>query len=355
MKKIKLGITIGDVNGVGLEVILKSISNNNVLKHISPIIYGSAKIVSYHKNIIGLDNLQFKTVDRAEVAYKDSINLVSCWDENVNITLGKPTEEGGKFAKMAIEKAVTDLANGDIDALVTGPINKDAMHQAGFQYIGHTEMLTEASGKKESLMFMVSDGIRVGLVTNHEQIKEVAKNITKERILHKLHLMNESLIKDFGIDKPKIAVLGLNPHAGDGGTIGKEDEEIVRPAVLEAKKNGMMTFGPYPADGFFGAAQFKKFDAVLAMYHDQGLIPFKSLTFGSGVNFTAGLNFIRTSPDHGTAYDIVGQNIADPTSFRNAIYTAIDIYRNRKSYKEMHSDKLVKRSGKIAKVERGAV
>jgi len=352
MQKIKLGITIGDVNGIGLEVILKTISDERLLKHVSPVIYGSTKIVSYHKNIIGLNDLHVKSVEEAKFAYKDRISVVNCWDDNVNIELGKATEEGGKFAKMAIERAVEDLTNNDLDVLVTGPINKEAMHLAGFEYIGHTEMLTEASGKKQSLMFMVSDNIRVGLVTNHSELRNVAEEVSKERILEKLHIMNDSLIKDFGIVKPRIAIMGLNPHAGDGGTIGKEDEEIVRPAVLEAKKNGMMVFGPYPADGFFGSAQYQKFDAVLAMYHDQGLIPFKSLTFGTGVNFTAGLDCIRTSPDHGTAYDIVGQGVADPQSFRNAVYAAMDIYRNRADHKDMNSNKLKKKSGHLTKNER---
>lgn len=352
MQKIKLGITIGDVNGIGLEVILKTINDERILKHVSPIIYGSTKIVSYHKNIIGLNDLSVKSVEEAKHAYKDRISVVNCWDDNVNVELGKATEVGGKFAKIAIERAVADLTNSDIDVLVTGPINKEAMHLAGFEYIGHTEMLTEASGKKQSLMFMVSDNIRVGLVTNHSELKKVSEEVTKDRILQKLAIMNDSLIKDFGIIKPRIAIMGLNPHAGDGGTIGKEDEEIVRPAVLEAKKNGMMVFGPYPADGFFGSSQYTKFDAILAMYHDQGLIPFKSMTFGTGVNFTAGLDCIRTSPDHGTAYDIVGQGIADPQSFRNAVYAAIDIYRSRADHADMNSNKLKKKSGHLTKMER---
>lgn len=355
MQKIKVGITIGDVNGVGLEVILKTIADDRMLKHISPVLYGTTKIVSYHKNIIGLHDLSLKTVDEAKFAYKDRVSVVNCIDEDVTIELGKATEIGGKVAKIAIERAVADLQAGDIDVLVTGPINKEAMKLAGFEYIGHTEMLTEASDKKESLMFMVSDNVRVGLVTNHLEIGKVAGSITKEQIHAKLKIMNETLIQDFGLIKPRIAVLGLNPHAGDGGAIGQEDEEIIRPTVLEAKKNGMMAFGPYPADGFFGSAQYTKFDGVLAMYHDQGLIPFKSLTFGTGVNFTAGLDFVRTSPDHGTAYDIVGKGEADPQSFRNAVYAALDIYRHRNDHADMNSNKLKKRSGKIAKIERGAV
>ncbi|MBT8221113.1 MAG: 4-hydroxythreonine-4-phosphate dehydrogenase PdxA [Bacteroidia bacterium] len=351
MGKIKIGITIGDVNGVGLEVILKTIADERILKQISPLIYGSSKIVSYHKNIIGLQDLHFKSIGSAKDAYRDRINIVNCWNDNVTITLGKPSEESGKFAKMALEKSVEDLTNGDIDALVTGPIHKEAMQMAGFEYVGHTEMLTEASGNSESLMFMVSEDVRIGLVTNHIPISDISKNISKENILKKLQIMNDSLKMDFGITKPMIAVLGLNPHAGDGGTIGKEDEEIIRPAVVEGKKNGMMVFGPYSADGFFGSTQYKKFDGILAMYHDQGLIPFKSLTFGSGVNFTAGLKIIRTSPDHGTAYDIAGQNIADYSSFRNAVYLAIDINHNRKNYKEMHANRLKKKSAHISKPE----
>lgn len=352
MQKIKLGITIGDVNGIGLEVVLKTISDQRILKHISPIIYGSTKIVSYHKNIIDLQDLSLKTIEEAKHAYKDRVNVINCWTDDVTVELGQATETGGKCARLAIERAVTDLNAGDIDALVTAPINKEAMKLSGFEHIGHTEMLTEASGRKKSLMFMISDNLRVGLVTNHLEIGNVAEQITKGNILEKLKIMDDSLIQDFGIQKPRIAVLGLNPHAGDGGAIGKEDEEIIRPAVIEAKKNGLMTFGPYPADGFFGSGKYAKFDAVLAMYHDQGLIPFKSLTFGTGVNYTAGLDWVRTSPDHGTGYDIVGKNEADPQSFRNAVYAALDIFRNRADYADMHSNTLKRRSKHLTKSER---
>ena len=339
---MKIGITIGDVNGVGPEVIIKVLSNEHFVTKFTPIIYGSSKVMSYHKNIVKDSEINFFNISSADRASRDKINVINCWDENVNISLGKATEDGGKYAYLALDKAVQDLKAGLIDALVTAPINKEAMSMAQFPYPGHTEYIEHTIGGK-SLMMMVGERLRVGLVTNHLPVSEVAHKITKSQIMEKLRLLNDSLIRDFGIDKPLIAVLGLNPHAGDNGTIGKEEEEFIRPAIIEAKKSGMNVAGPYSADGFFGSSQFTKFDGILAMYHDQGLIPFKALTFGTGVNFTAGLDKIRTSPDHGTAYDLAGKNEADETSIRSAIYMAIEVYKHRTEYVDLRKNSLKKK------------
>ncbi len=331
-----IGISIGDINGVGLEVILKALNHKRILHLCTPVIYGSSKIVSYHKNIVALDELTFFGQRSAERLAHDKVNVVNCWNDNVNITLGKPTEAGGRFAQMSLEAAARDLKAGLIDALVTAPIHKKSMQMAGFAHVGHTEFLTKEFNVTDSLMLLATDNLRVGLVTAHIPLKEVAESITKEKILNKLRIFNQTLKIDFGLERPSIAVLGLNPHAGEEGMLGQEEEKIIRPAVVEAKKEkGMMVFGPYPADGFFGSGQFNKFDGILAMYHDQGLIPFKALTFGSGVNFTAGLPCIRTSPDHGTAFDIAGKNAADSSSFLHAMFMAIDVFRNRKEYHEL--------------------
>jgi 4-hydroxythreonine-4-phosphate dehydrogenase len=339
MEKLKIGISIGDINGVGLEVILKNLSNQNLAQMATFIIYGSAKVVSYHKNIVELD-LHYHQAQNIDRIHRDKVNVINCWNENVNITLGKATEDGGKYAIQSLEAATSDLRHGLIDALVTAPINKEAMQMARFPFPGHTEYITEKMEARESLMFMVHDDIKVGLVTNHLPISEVKEHINKGLIMKKIRLLEDSLRMDFGIERPTIAVLGLNPHAGDGGAIGKEDEEIVRPAIVELKKKGIIVMGPFPADGFFGSEQYKKFDAVLAMYHDQGLVPFKLLSFGQGVNFTAGLSAVRTSPDHGTAFDIAGQNLANEASFRKAIFCAIDFVKNRKTHFENHANPL---------------
>ncbi len=346
MNKLKIGISIGDINGIGLEVILKTVSNKKILDFCTPVIYGSSKVVSYHKNIVNVD-FQFHSTRTAQHLQEDKVNIVNCWNDNVNITLGKPTEPGGKYAYMALEEAVKELQHGLIDALVTAPINKYAMQMANFPYPGHTEYLTKELGEgKESMMLMVSDSLKVGLVTNHLPLREVADAIGKELILKKIKILNQSLKVDFGIDRPTIAVLGLNPHAGDDGVLGDEEDQYIRPAIAEAKDQGFIVMGPYPADGLFGSGQYKKFDAILAMYHDQGLVPFKALSFGSGVNFTAGLNYVRTSPDHGTAYDIAGKNEADPASFREALFLALDIARNRREYTEAHANPLVRKERK---------
>ncbi len=339
MTKPIIGITIGDLNGIGLEVILKTFQNEQLLNNCTPVIYGSSKVVSYHKNIVGIE-FAFNAIRSVDQATDDRVNVVNCWQDNVNITLGKATEQSGKFAFQSLEWAVKDLQAGLIDALVTAPINKEAMQMANFPFPGHTEYLTQTLGAKESVMMLVYDELRVALATNHLPLRAVPAKITKELLLQKINLLHESLCMDFGIDRPTIAVLGLNPHAGDGGLLGMEEEQQIRPAVIEAKKSGKLVMGPFPADGFFGSGQHQKYDAILAMYHDQGLAPFKALSFGNGVNYTAGLSAVRTSPDHGTAYDLAGKNGADPASFRKALFMAIDITRQRKDYKDMRANPL---------------
>lgn len=340
--KPRIGITIGDINGIGPEVIIKTLENEYILSQCIPIVYGSAKVLGYHKNIVDTNSFSFVSILEAASATEGKINVITCWSESVNISLGEATEEGGQCAHIALDKAVTDLINQDIDALVTAPINKHAMKLANFAHLGHTEYLAERCGSKDYLMFLVSEVLRMALVTTHIPVSEISMHISKDAILNKIEILDKSLREDFGIERPLIAVLGLNPHAGDGAQIGTEDEKEILPAILEAKDKKIAVAGPYAADGLFGGGAYKKFDAILAMYHDQGLIPFKSLSFGEGVNFTAGLPVIRTSPDHGTAYDIAGQNKANPDSFRKSMFMAIDICRNRKSYYDMNADKIEK-------------
>ncbi|HND88732.1 MAG TPA: 4-hydroxythreonine-4-phosphate dehydrogenase PdxA [Saprospiraceae bacterium] len=353
MSNITIGLTCGDINGIGLEVILKAVALKNAGKGFRIVIYGSTKVIAYHKNIITQENIQFHSVNTATDAQAERLNIINCWPDNVNITLGKANDVGGKCAFLALERAVKDLRSGAIDALVTAPINKKAMQMANFPFVGHTEYITSEFKAKDSLMLMVSDTLRVGVVTNHLPIREVAAAVTKERVLRKILIMAETLKIDFNLDRPTIAVLGLNPHAGDDGAIGEEDDKIVRPAIEEAKQRGVMAFGPYPADGFFGSGQFHKFDGILAMYHDQGLVPFKALSFGAGVNYTAGLASVRTSPDHGTAYDIAGKGEADETSFIKALYLAAEITRNRMEYLDMRADSLERRKQKALVSETG--
>lgn len=342
MKKVRVGITIGDINGIGLEVILKTLSNPLVSKNITPVIYGSTKVVSYHKNIINDINISYQSVKSTNRLYEDKINIFNCWQENVNINLGTLSEEGGKYAMLSLEKAVSDIKEGNIDVIVTAPINKKAMQMAGFKYPGHTEFFADQFKENQQIMLMTSEDLKVGLVTNHLPLSQVASNINKETILKKLNLLNTSLKMDFGFERPTIAVLGLNPHAGDEGSIGNEEIEIIRPAIVEAKKQNMIVMGPFPADGFFGSGKFKKFDGILAMYHDQGLVPFKTLSFNQSTNFTAGLPIIRTSPDHGTGFDIAGKDEADSSSFRYAIFKAVDIFRSRVQFKDDRANPLKK-------------
>ena len=337
---IRVGISVGDINGIGPEVIIKALRDTEILVDCTPIIYGSTKTMLFHKKAINDDLFTYQRVTDASDAQDKKVNIVSCWDEVVDIQLGKSNETGGKYAFLSLEKATQDLAAGKIDVLVTAPISKEAIHQAGFKFPGHTEYLADLSGKEDALMMMVSGNLRVALVTSHIPLKQVIEDVTQERILAKIQELNKSLIKDFGIIRPRIAVLGLNPHAGEKGEMGTEESEKITPAIQKAMEEGIITFGPYPADGFFGSRQYGEFDAVLAMYHDQGLTGFKSLAFDDGVNFTAGLPIVRTSPDHGTAFDIAGKGDANEQSMRSAIYLAIDIYRTRKFIKEINSDPL---------------
>lgn len=340
MSKLKVGITVGDINGIGLEVILKTFNDERLLELCTPIIYGSSKVVSYHKNIVKLDDLKFVSIKDASQAQEGQINVVNCWQEVVNINLGQISEEAGKYAQIALEQAVSEIMEGWTDALITAPINKAAMKLAGFPYPGHTEFLAAKSGAKEPVMLLNSEDLRIAVVTGHIPVSKVASSINREAVLRKLNILVDSLRRDFGIFQPKIAILGLNPHAGDEGAIGNEEAQHIIPVIQQMQKQGLLVYGPYPADGFFGSRAYTKFDAILAMYHDQGLVPFKTLAFGGGVNFTAGLPFVRTSPDHGTGFDIAGQNLADESSFRSALFAALDFAKNRKSYKEMTANPL---------------
>lgn len=326
-----IGITMGDYNGVGTEVILKALANKRILKICTPVIYGSMAVISKYRKILKLDNWYINQVNRVtQISFKKT-NLVHCTKQkNLEIVPGKVSQQAGAFALESIEAATKDLKQGLIDAVVTAPINKHTIQSPDFDFPGHTEYFTTQANIKESLMMMVSPLMKVAVFTGHVPLTEVSRHITRDKVFSKVSLLQKTLQKDFNIQKPKIAVLGLNPHAGEEGMLGNEEQQIIKPAIIEMKKKGSLVFGPYPADGFFGTHEYKKFDAVLAMYHDQGLIPFKTLAFENGVNYTCGLPFVRTSPDHGTAYKIAGQNTADETSFREAVFTACDIVKNRK-------------------------
>lgn len=333
--KPKIGISIGDLNGIGIEVVMKAFSDKRMFDHCTPIVYGSSKAMSYHKKALEMNDFQYNVVSGPEKAKQGALNVYNCWTEEVNIKLGHPDPDLGKFAYRALEAVNYDVSEGKIDAIITAPINKAHLSEEGKPFTGQTEFFAEKQKASSSLMFLVSEEMKVGLVTNHVPVKDVASKITTKKILEKLKVMNHSLQNDFMIERPKIAVLALNPHAGDGGIIGMEDTEIVAPAVAKAKDEKILAFGPYAADGFFGTSAFSNFDGILAMYHDQGLVPFKLLSFGHGVNFTAGLPIVRTSPDHGTAYNIAGQGVANEASFRQSVFAAADIYRNRKAFKEI--------------------
>ncbi|MDR2206564.1 MAG: 4-hydroxythreonine-4-phosphate dehydrogenase PdxA [Flavobacteriaceae bacterium] len=336
--KVKVGISVGDFNGIGPEIIMKALKDKNITDFFTPIIFASGKLFAYQKNIFKL-NHNFNYILDPEDAQSGKLNMVNLWKDNVNVDLGKPTPESTKMAIDSLNAAADALQKGKIDVLVTAPINKDEMLKQGFRHTGHTGFLEEKADKK-GLMFMVSDRLRVAVSTHHIPISQVSENISKEKLRKQIKLLNQVLIEDFCVEKPKIAVLGLNPHAGDGGALGKEEIEIIEPVINELSENGMMVFGPFPADSFFQPHKYTNFDAVLAMYHDQGLIPFKTIAYKYGVNFTAGLPFVRTSPDHGVAYDIAGQNIADETSFLEAIFAAIHIFRTRTEYQELSANRL---------------
>ena len=337
-----MAITHGDTNGVGYEVILKAFEDPQMLELCTPVIYGSPKVAAYHRNVLGLQT-NFTIIEKAEDAKDGKLNLLTTFDEEVKIELGTPAKEAGEAALTALDRAMTDYRSGLYDVLVTAPINKKTIQSSLFHFHGHTEYIESCVGDgSKALMILMNDALKVALVTTHLPIKEVADAITKEAIMEKAVILNQSLKRDFGLTKPRIAVLALNPHAGDDGLLGKEENEIIVPAIKELEGKGVLVFGPYAADGFFGSGNYRHFDAVLAMYHDQGLAPFKTLAQENGVNYTAGLPIVRTSPDHGTAYDIAGKGVADAQSFREAIYTAIDIYRNRKRYDEAGAHPLPK-------------
>ena len=343
--KIKVGISVGDFNGIGPEIIMKSLQDKNITDFFTPIIFASGKLFTYQKNIFKLQQT-YHYITEVSQAQHDKINMVNLWKDNVNVDLGKPTEESTKMAIDSLEAATTALMNGEIDVLVTAPINKDEMLKQGFKHAGHTGFLEEKFGKK-GLMFLVTDDLKVAVSTHHIPVSQVAENISKEKIKKQIKLLNQCLIEDFCIERPKIAVLGLNPHAGDGGAIGKEEIEIIEPAIRELFDNGVLAFGPFPADSFFQPNKYRNYDAVLAMYHDQGLAPFKTLAYEEGVNYTAGLPFIRTSPDHGVAYDIAGQNLADEQSFTEAIFMAIKIFKNRQEYNDLMTNRMKPRRAAV--------
>lgn len=337
--RLKIGITQGDTNGVGWEIILKILSDGRFTELCTPVVYGSSSAAAYYaKQLKDYDPVKFNIVDGADYASAGRVNLVECGSKELSVTPGKPSKAGGEAAAAALRRAVDDLKNGELDALVTAPIDKEMIQSPDFTYTGHTEFLAkELDG--EPLMIMTSELMRVGLVTIHVPVAQVAEHLSKELILDRIVQMNASMREDFGVVRPRIAVLALNPHAGDGGLLGKEEQEIIKPAIVEAYEREILAFGPFAADGFFASGQFKNYDAILAMYHDQGLAPFKTLT-PNGVNFTASLTEVRTSPDHGVAYDIAGRGVADEQSMRNAIYEAIDIVSRRAAWSEWNENPL---------------
>lgn len=338
--RVKIGITHGDLNGIGYEIIIKVLHDQRMLDMITPVVYGVSKVASYHRKVLDINDFNFNLIKNAGAANPKRPNIINVTEEEVKIDIGKSTNVAGELAYKALEKATQDLKDRKVDVIVTAPINKKNIQSDKFHFPGHTEYLAEKFSSEEYLMLMVSNNVRIGVATGHIPLMEVSKQLTTELILQKLRIIDRSLKRDFSIPKPKIALFGLNPHAGDNGLLGKEEEEVIIPAVKAAFDEGIHAYGPYAADGFFGSSAFTTFDGVLAMYHDQGLIPFKALSFESGVNFTAGLPVVRTSPAHGTAFEIAGKNQASPESMRSAIFLAADIYRNRKCYDEMNKNPL---------------
>ena len=329
LQKIRIGITQGDINGIGYEVILKTLLDIRILDICTPIVYGSPKVAAYHRKTLNISDFSLNIIKSPEEANPKRANIINCLSDDIRVELGKSTATAGEASYLSLKKAVEDAKNGKLDALVTAPINKYNIQSDQFKFSGHTEFLKDYFNVTDVLMLMASDLIKVGLLTVHIPLKDIFTFLTPEGISNKIRLMNRSLTEDFRIRKPKIAVLGLNPHAGEEGMLGKEEQDIIKPAIESLKKEDLLVFGPFAADGFFGSGNHLKFDGIFAMYHDQGLIPFKSLVLDEGVNYTAGLPIIRTSPAHGTAFDLAGKNLADHNSFRKAIYTACDIYQNR--------------------------
>ena len=341
-RKIRIGITQGDINGIGYEVILKTFADPEIFELCTPIVYGSPKLAAYHRKALELQT-QYNAIENISEALGDRLNIINCNDDEVHIELGSVTKESGKAAFEALEKAITACKNGEVDVLVTAPINKEAIHSEEFHFPGHTEYLQERMDEEEkALMILCSGDLRFALTTSHLPLRDVPAAITPELLEEKITLFNESLKVDFNINAPKIAVLALNPHAGDNGLIGTEEEEVIKPVIKKMSEEGILCYGPFPADGFMGSGNYARFDGILAMYHDQGLAPMKALGMDDGVNFTAGLSIVRTSPAHGVAYDIAGKGCADENSFRQAIYAAIDIFRNRRNDAYAHRNPLRK-------------
>jgi 4-hydroxythreonine-4-phosphate dehydrogenase len=338
--KIVVGITHGDINSISYEVIIKALIDNRILDSFIPVVYGSPKVAAYHRKALNIDNFSFNTIRSVEEANPKKANIINCIDEDARVELGKSTSYAGMAAVQALEIATQDLENQKLDVLVTGPVNKHNINSDKFTFTGHTEFLESRFKSEGALMFMINDLFRIGVVTGHIPLSKVPEYITKDTVVRKLRIMHNSLIQDFGIRKPRIAVLGLNPHAGDEGIIGDDEQREIIPAISELQQENMLVFGPFPADGFFGSQNITKFDGILAMYHDQGLIPFKAMNYDGGVNFTAGLTIVRTSPAHGTAFELAGKDQASPDSFRKAIYTACDIFMQRKNHKELIANPL---------------
>ena len=339
-KRIRVGITHGDVNGIGYEVIVKTLQDQRLMELYTIMVYGSSKVASYHRKVLNINDFNFNLVKKADQAHPRRPNIINIHDEEIKIDLGKSTAIAGELALLSLEAACEDLQKNNIDVVVTAPINKKNIQSPGFAFPGHTEYFAKKFNTENYLMLMVNSALRIGVATGHIPLGKVSETLTEELILGKIQVMNLTLMRDFGIVKPRIAILALNPHAGDDGLLGIEEKSVIQPAIDKAYSQNILAFGPYPADGFFGSTGFKNFDGVLAMYHDQGMVPFKLMSFDEGVNFTAGLPVIRTSPAHGTAYDLAGKNEASPEAFRNALYLAGDIFTHRLEYDELHANKM---------------
>jgi len=335
VKKLRIGITHGDINGIGCEVILKSLSDARILELFTPVVYSSPKVIAYYRKALGLNNLTTFSIRTMNEVQDDRINVVNCLSDEVRVEMGKSTQHGGEAALASLKAAIADIKNGQLDALVTAPINKFNIQSEKFNFPGHTEYLQSEFGANETLMLMTSCSLRMGILTGHVPLTQAPALVTQEKLLSTLRLLDKTMLEDFNIDRPRIAVLSLNPHAGDNGLLGTEEQTIIIPAIETVKNEGILAFGPYPSDGFFGSDNYRKFDVVLAMYHDQGMTAFKTLCFDKGVNYTAGLPIVRTSPAHGTAYDIVGNDLASPESFRQALYMACDVAKNRMIYRSL--------------------
>ncbi|NCA76279.1 MAG: 4-hydroxythreonine-4-phosphate dehydrogenase PdxA [Alphaproteobacteria bacterium] len=339
-RRIRVGITHGDVNGISYEIIIKTLQDQRLMELYTIVVYGSSKVASYHRKTLNINDFNFNLVRRADQAHPRRPNIVNVHDEEIKIDLGKSTPVAGELSFLSLEAAVNDLQKDLIDVVVTAPINKKNIQSPDFTFPGHTEYFARKFNVDDYLMLMINNVLRIGVVTGHVPLGKVPELLTEDLILRKLQVLNHSLMRDFGIQKPKIALLSLNPHAGDDGLLGLEEKTIIQPAIEKAYAGNILAFGPYPSDGFFGSSNFKQFDAILAMYHDQGMVPFKLMSFEEGVNFTAGLPVIRTSPAHGTAYDLAGKGVASPEAFRNALYLACDIFMNRLEYDELHANPL---------------